>query len=283
MQISGILSVFIGLAFTFGTVCLVVSAVTEAIASVCALRAKTLADGLGRLLNDKQLKGLALDVLNHGMANPLTSGGAQSRADLASVPSYIPPAHFAAALTDSIRARSGARVPSGTTSLRPLLEAVEDPQLRTALLGMYQRAGEDLAAFQCHVADWFSAAMDRVSGEYKRRAQLISFVVALVLVVVLNIDTWTIAVVLWTHPDIAAHALTNFNPDAPGAYATSFNSWKQSFPFGWDNVTLAPNEIPRLIVGWLLTAVATLFGAPFWFDMMQRFVRLRSTGPTPGN
>jgi hypothetical protein len=87
------------------------------------------------LLNDKQLQGLALGVLNHGAANPLAPGGAQSRAELVTIPSYIPPAHFAAALIDSIRAQPGVRATTATPSLRPSLEAMEDPQLRTALLG----------------------------------------------------------------------------------------------------------------------------------------------------
>ncbi len=282
MQIYGILSVFIGLALTFGTISLVVSAVTEAIASACALRAKTLVDGLGRLLNDKQLQGLALDVLNHGAANPLAPGGAQSRAELVSVPSYIEPMHFAGALIDALRARSDTRAAaSGAPSLRQSLEAIADPQLRTALLGMYQRSGGELGAFQSHVAAWFDAAMDRLSGDYKRHTQRMSFLVALVLVLILNIDTWTIAVTLWTHPDIAAHAATNFNLNSPDAYEAAFKSWDASFPFGWSNFSWAPPYIAGHFIGCLLTAAATLFGAPFWFDTMQHFVQLRGTGPAP--
>jgi hypothetical protein len=34
-------------------------------------------------------------------------------------------------------------------------------------------------------------------------------------------------------------------------------------------------------VGWLITAVATLFGAPFWFDALERVVRLKGSGPSP--
>jgi hypothetical protein len=35
------------------------------------------------------------------------------------------------------------------------------------------------------------------------------------------------------------------------------------------------------IIGWLITATAALFGAPFWFDLLQQFIRLRGTGPKP--
>jgi hypothetical protein len=34
-------------------------------------------------------------------------------------------------------------------------------------------------------------------------------------------------------------------------------------------------------VGWLITAIATLFGAPFWFDSLQTVIRLKGTGPSP--
>lgn len=280
MQINGIVSVFIGLALTFGTISLVVSAVTEAIATVLALRSKTLATGLGRLLNDPKLEGLALGVLNHGAANPLSSGQAHDRADLTSLPSYIPPQQFAGALIDCINALPrAAGKPAGAT-LGDSLESIENPQLRTVLLGLYRQSADDVAAFRSNVAGWFDTAMDRLSGDYKRRAQWISFVVALALVVALNIDTWVIAVTLWTQPDLAAHAVFNINPANAGSYTAAFDEWKQSFPFGWTHLPEV-GSLPRAIVGWILTAIATLFGAPFWFDTMHRFVQLRGTGPTP--
>jgi hypothetical protein len=36
-----------------------------------------------------------------------------------------------------------------------------------------------------------------------------------------------------------------------------------------------------LIVGWLITAVATLFGTPFWFDALQQTISLKGAGPSP--
>ncbi len=37
----------------------------------------------------------------------------------------------------------------------------------------------------------------------------------------------------------------------------------------------------EMLLGWLITAVATLFGAPFWFDALQQIVRLKGAGPSP--
>jgi hypothetical protein len=31
----------------------------------------------------------------------------------------------------------------------------------------------------------------------------------------------------------------------------------------------------------MITASSTLFGAPFWFDTLQKLARIRSSGPSP--
>ena len=46
--------------------------------------------------------------------------------------------------------------------------------------------------------------------------------------------------------------------------------WFWKSPNGW-----------MMLVGWLITAIATLFGAPFWFDLLQTVIRLKGTGPSP--
>jgi len=35
------------------------------------------------------------------------------------------------------------------------------------------------------------------------------------------------------------------------------------------------------VAGWVVTMVAVSFGAPFWFDLIQKLVNLRSAGPKP--
>ncbi len=37
-----------------------------------------------------------------------------------------------------------------------------------------------------------------------------------------------------------------------------------------------------LVAGWFLTAMAASFGAPFWFDTLNRFINLRNAGRPPG-
>jgi hypothetical protein len=35
------------------------------------------------------------------------------------------------------------------------------------------------------------------------------------------------------------------------------------------------------IIGWLLTGFAASLGAPFWFDLLNKFMNLRSAGKAP--
>jgi hypothetical protein len=57
-------------------------------------------------------------------------------------------------------------------------------------------------------------------------------------------------------------------------------------PIGWtdeDLKDLHTRGWPFLIMigGWVIAAIATLFGAPFWFDTLQQIIRLKGAGPSP--
>ena len=324
MLVNATMNVFLGLALSFGAISLIVSTIVEAIASVFSWRSSTLLSGLQSLLNDRKLQWLALDVLNHGSANPLSPGDANApplsfwqnlvrklpgdygeplpasvgaaaniQRPLTEVPSYIGPEQFAEALIDVIRTRGQAYGTEG--DLRTAIKSISDPQLQTMLLGMYDHAGEELGAFRQRIASWFDASMDRLSGAYKRRTQVCSFFVALGLAALLNVDAVALAKQLWVNPTITADAasitkmaLQDFVHAGPSDHALAlqhykdaFELWSASFPVGWALPVAGAWAWPAMALGWLLTAIATLFGAPFWFDTLQRFVQLRGTGTAP--
>src|ERR1700691_4366989 len=92
-------NVFIGLALTFLMVSLLVSTITEALASVLGWRSKTFIEGLQSILNDPELNGLAQAVLNHAAVNPRASGADLSKhIDRGRLPSYVAARQFANAL-----------------------------------------------------------------------------------------------------------------------------------------------------------------------------------------
>lgn len=59
-------------------------------------------------------------------------------------------------------------------------------------------------------------------------------------------------------------------------------------PIGWGSDDDAPSaarlsagQIVSTVAGWIITAIAVSLGAPFWFDMLNKLVNLRSAGRKP--
>ena len=310
-----ILDSAIGLIFTFLAVSLAAGAVTEALASMLKWRSKTLLAGVKALLNDKHFKGLALEVYNHALVNPRSDGTTQAGRKPKYFPAYIDANHFAAALTDvlGISTRTTDAIPAAIAKL----SANGNEQIAGLLQGIYNRAGNDLTAVENGLSQWFDSGMDRVSGVYKRRTQLISFLTGLVVAVSLNVSAIRVGLALWDQPALAkavtAEVTQSFSSAAPAKGTDSTAPMPpdidvlkkfeaMNLPIGWipdeaSAATLARNDIfaispPSMswenkgwwlttLLGWLITAGATLFGAPFWYDTLQQFVRLKGAGPSP--
>ena len=49
----------------------------------------------------------------------------------------------------------------------------------------------------------------------------------------------------------------------------------------WDCAETKLRKEPITILGWIVTAIALSLGAPFWFDLLQKFVNLRGAGVKP--
>jgi hypothetical protein len=264
---STVLEVAIGMTFCYASVALIASTIQEAIASLLRLRARTLLTGVKTMCNDPQFTELARSLYSHALVNPHDDGRAGSQRDFAKKPSYIPPHQFAVAVIDTLQS-----VPGDFEQLGRDIDGVPDPQLRAALKSMYLQADGSFAALQAELARWFDNAMERVSGAYKRRATVIGFLISLLLAIAFNIDSIHLFRTLWLHPAMAAaHA-------DPRAFEALF-----SMPIGWSSFPPALDaQFPVQAAGWLLTASSSLFGGPFWFDLLQRLVRIRGTGHKPG-
>ena len=155
-----------------------------------------------------------------------------------------------------------------------------------------------------NVQNWFDSAMDRVSGWYKRESQHILFWLGLVLVVALNVDTIAIvrhlatsetaraALVREAQEEVARDATPVRAPtaDAPATAASvhaaddkvralSDRLLSLNVPIGWDTAHPGGSAVQwaTSIAGWLLTAFAISFGAPFWFDLLNKIMVIRST------
>jgi hypothetical protein len=297
-----VLDTAIGLVFTFLAVSLAAGALTEALASMFKWRSTTLLAGVKALLNDKDFTGLALQVYNHALVSPRSDGSTPAGGKPALPPAYIDPQHFAAALADVLKI-------SGRTqgAVENAIKGVRDSgntQIADLLQGIYHRAGNDLTSFERGLAQWFDTGMDRVSGAYKRRTQAVAFWVGLAIAIGLNVSAIRVALALWDQP-LLARAVATTVPASGSATPNVIDVVRDlqalNLPIGWipdngsagevsrDNIfSISPpglGEDPgwwfTSVLGWLITAGATLFGAPFWYDTLQHFVRLKGSGPSP--
>jgi hypothetical protein len=69
-------------------------------------------------------------------------------------------------------------------------------------------------------------------------------------------------------------------------YHTELEELRNSgLPIGWQAMVWPSHHqlswLTSKLAGWLITVFAASLGAPFWFDMLTRFVNIRSTGPKP--
>jgi hypothetical protein len=53
------------------------------------------------------------------------------------------------------------------------------------------------------------------------------------------------------------------------------------YPIGWKEWPKDDLAWITAILGWLITGLAVSLGAPFWFDMLKRFVNVRGAGANP--
>jgi hypothetical protein len=152
------------------------------------------------------------------------------------------------------------------------INSLPDAQIRQLLLGMYHRAGNKLEGLQVEIATWFDSGMSRVSGVYKRKAQLFTFFIALAVAGLLNIDSFHLFATLWRHASFVGQL------SAAGVHDPAKQAVDNllTLPVGWGQ----PFH-PVACLGWLLTASTALFGAPFWFDILSRLGNLRGSGRSP--
>ena len=321
---SEVLDVAIGLVLVYLLLALICSALSEWVARMLALRAKTLEAGVRNLLHDKNGTGLAQDIYCHPLVEALYKGGGVHKGR----PSNIPARTFARAFFDTVMeagppsvaktdffdrsGRSRALQKNAMETFKALerkVEAIPDAQVKRAMKSILASAKAEsdqwdkaLARARTSVEDWFDDSMERVSGWYKRKTQLIVLALAVVVSGGLNIDTFVIGNVLSTDATLrasvvaAAEARAKQTPTVETLASSSVPALREELkqlglPMGWswsseeDN---DPRKAPDDALGWLLkvagvlfTAFAVALGAPFWFDLLNKFVDLRGGGGRP--
>lgn len=298
------LDVAIGLTFVYLLLSLVSSAVREALEAWSKSRAAFLERGMLALLESSGARTdtahqLVESLYNHPRIYGLFEGqyvradAARSGTDARRLPSYIAASTFADALIDTV-ARRCRNVPSRANvidRLRLGAEALDNESIRSVILSAINSSGGDATAVRSAIEAWYNAGMDRVAGWYRRRTHWIVIGVATVITIGLNVNTITIFRSLEQNPALRQSIVqrastTSTNASLTGEGAKDELS-KVSLPIGWTNVAWPlPGQWARgenlvagvmALAGWALTIFAISLGAPFWFDVLNKFIVVRAT------
>lgn len=291
---SDILDVALGMVFVYLLLSLICSAVKELIEQVMKHRAKDLEASLRELLADPDGTGLVQKIYNHGMIFGLFKGVYNPAGSKRNLPSYIPTRNFCLAILNIVAPDGDGTI----ASLRQSVAGIDNQKVRTALLAMLNDAGNDLARFRDNLESWFNSAMERASGWYKRRAQVVIFVLGFATAILLNVNSITIAKDLWSNKakrDVLVSAAQGYlgkqsqspgvNPPAaaldPGLKNDLDELQRLGLTFGRKPSEAGPRAqlwiYLAAIAGWLVTACAVSMGAPFWFDVLNKISVVRST------
>jgi hypothetical protein len=282
---SGILDVAIGLALVFLLTGVLCTAVMEAIASAFALRADTLEKGLRHLLDDPAGTGLSAELYKHVLISGLSGAGK---------PAYIPAENFARALLDILFPRSPGDAPPALADARKMAEKMPKGRVQDLVLTFIGEAGNDAEKVRTEIEDWFNAGMDRIGGLYKRKTQWTILAVAGLICLVANIDAIEIGNRLNTNSVLRSQlvAMAQKTVEKPADEVTKPAGVQKSVSdlkaldlnLGWSGEDPGDHPVTwtfRKALGILVAAVAASLGAPFWFDVLSKFMNLRSSGKKP--
>ena len=187
---SSVVDVGIGLIFVYLILGLMCTTVNEWWAQFTEMRAKNLKAGIQGLL-----PGLADEFYQHALVKSLSKSGAN--------PSYIPARAFAFALLDLLAKKTPAA--AATTPLAAIKSSIASlpaSDTKQSLELLLQHSDDDLVVFQKHVETWFDDAMDRVSGWYKKKSQILTALVAAGITIFANADSVQIARKLFLNPTL---------------------------------------------------------------------------------
>jgi hypothetical protein len=292
---SQVLEVMIGLLLIYLALSVACSGIKEVIASLFALRSKTLKAGIRNMLQDAN-GDLAAKILGHPLISATAPPG--------KLPSYISSRAFALALLDAVTPVEGTTQPPTIQDVRAAVASLPGTKLRKTLLGFIDSAHGDLGQAQINIEHWFDDTMERVSGWYKRTAQKLIFGAGLLLCLALNADTFQIAKELWSDQSLrnavvaqaterireggAVRPVSGGSAEAATADVRSISEELQPLPLGWGRaatgvrgtIDIWPSVLLKLL-GILVTSFAILMGAPFWFDLLNRVINLRTSGSPP--
>jgi hypothetical protein len=288
---SAMLDVVLGLVFVYLLLAIICTTVNEWIAGVMGTRSNTLRKAIKQLLDGQSGDAASQDLnwfLKQFYAHPLITGMLQPGADNPH-PAYIPSRTFATAVMDIATQQKSGVISFG--DLETGINQLPDGDVKNALLALIQNAPGDLNRAQRNIEAWFDDTMARVSGWYKRRTQVWTVLVAVALTLATNADTLRVVRTLLKDPAQRARMVEAAKQRQQAGQPVSSQELQLLDILGWRELASCNTEgVTRWdctgewlerVLGWILTIVAVSLGAPFWFDVLNKFMRVRNAGDAP--
>ena len=281
-----ILDTAIGLVFVYLVLALTCTAINEWIAGMMGRRSNTLYEGLKTLLWDAKKPTLLADFYAHPLVQDLHVADKK--------PSYVEPKTFALVLLDllvpaepgaprtmaSVR-QAVANLPPDSTTRKTLSILLDECRRQPDHPGaghgslVQQRDGPGLrlvqAAHANHRPDDRGPHHHRhqrrhLRDRHRPRQQLRP-----------PRGRHRPSQDLHGNPEASPREPPNNRPSARGSPTSS----KSASPWAGSPARSHPGDWWNKIAGLALTAFAVSLGAPFWFDLLNRFMNIRSAGKSP--
>ena len=155
--------------------------------------------------------------------------------------------------------------------------------------------------FEQEVAAWFDRSMERSLGVYKRNSKVVSIIIALVIAVAANADTFYMVDQFANEKALSASVIQVVNKlpldtlEQPEQLSDTINELTTitSLPIGWQPETIKGQQrstfvllkplpfVVQRIPGWIITGLAISMGAVFWYELLKKFIDIKNVGKQP--
>jgi len=185
-----------------------------------------------------------------------------------------------------------------------LIENLSELATRAQLKAKHNKQEEpEVHLFQREIEVWFERSQNRITGTYKRRTKVWIFLIGLITAVFANANAFHIVGSLYHQGTVrnvvtqaAVNAVYNCEPTDPqklDCLNTLDTKIKETIevdqlPLGWKtkedfikSFNLNNRANIMNLIGWIMSGFAIMMGAPFWFDLLNKFVNVRNAGPKP--
>jgi len=307
---NAVLDVVIGLVFIYCIYSLFATIINEFIASLFNMRARTLKRAIKRMLTDNEKNNLDKKLFDAFFEHPLIKY--MSSGFLNRTPSYLSQENFSKTLLDILKKYDSPETVNELQKINNKLEELGkkkdlpdwDSDTIKLISSFLTDSKNDLDKFKEKLEKWFNDTMDRASGWYKRQTQLIILFSALVIAIAFNVNTFEIIsrlskdkaareqLVFISENYVKDHKLSVTDSStvkrldslvarADSVYKTDIEPVNKIMGLGWRSWDDFFEGFWDSILGCFVTALALSLGAPFWFDLLSKVVKLRGSGPKP--